>query len=242
MASKNFRSNLSRRNLLKITTGFIGTGALTAAVGLKQSSALAQSTVPANSRDKLNPEQVLKILMEGNQRFVENKKENPDQNLMRLQEVAQTQTPFAAILSCADSRVPPEIIFDQGLGDLFSVRVAGNVAAIEDIASEEYAAFVLGARLLMVLGHKRCGAVKATLEAEEVPGVISSLFYSIQPAVDMATKRSGDLLDNAVRANVMFQTEKLKHSSVLSKLVKEGKLKVVGAYYDLDNGKVTLLS
>jgi carbonic anhydrase len=179
--------------------------------------------------------------MAGNQRFVANKRLNPHQTSARLAEVATSQAPFAAILSCADSRVVPEIAFDQGIGDLFTVRVAGNLANTEDIASEEFAVGVLGTPLLMVLGHERCGAVTAALKEGELPGVIESLVFAIRPAVQASEKEPGDRLENAVKANVRLQVQRLQSSSVIASAVQKGKLKVVGGYYDLDTGKISLV-
>ena len=242
MNRKNSHLDLSRRNLLKLSAGFIGTGALTARLGSNFVFAAEPAAEPAAAEDNITPAQALEMLMDGNQRFATSKRLYPDQSFIRLKQVAQAQKPFAAILSCSDSRVPTEIVFDQGLGDIFVVRVAGNIAITEAVGSLEYANLLLGSKVLMVLGHERCGAVKATLEAEEVPGMIGSLFYPIRPAVDDARKQQGNLLENAVKTNVMFQVERLKTSSVITNLIKEDKLKVVGAYYDLDDGKVTLLS
>ena len=238
--------NLSRRKAIAYGTGILGTGSLVA--WLEKSTAAANTPKPQliaadphALKSNLTPEQALKKLIEGNQRFVENKKINPDQDSIRVKEIAQGQAPFAAILGCADSRVPSEIIFDQGLGDIFNVRIAGNIAMIEDVASEEYAIGVLGAPLLMVLGHERCGAVAAAIKGGNLPGVIESLVYAIQPAVTSTEGLPGDRLTNAIKANVKLQVGRLLTSTVISDAVKEGKLKVVGAYYDLDTGKVTLV-
>ena len=144
-------------------------------------------------------------------------------------------------MSCADSRVVPEILFDQGIGDLFVVRVAGNLANIEDIASQEYAVGQLKTPLLLVLGHERCGAVNAALNGGAYPGVISSLVLGIQPAVEASAGKPGDRLMNAVQENVRLQVKRLQTSPVVADAVKAGKLKVVGGYYDLDTGTVTLL-
>lgn len=136
----------------------------------------------------------------------------------------------------------PEIVFDQGIGDLFVVRVAGNIAITEDIASEEYAVGVLRTPLLMVLGHERCGAVAAALEGGELPGVIESLVFAIRPAVQASEGKSGDRLTNAIKSNVSLQVQRLQNSSVIASAVQEGKLKVVGAYYDLDTGEISLVN
>ncbi|MFM7428085.1 MAG: carbonic anhydrase [Elainella sp.] len=170
------------------------------------------------------------------------KRLNPHQDFARITEVAAGQAPFAAILSCADSRVVPEIAFDQGIGNLFVVRVAGNIAITEDIASQEYAVGVLKAPLLMVLGHERCGAVDAALKGGELPGVIESLVFAIQPAIQASEGESGDRLTNAVKANVRLQVQRLQTSSVIASALQEGKLKIVGAYYDLDTGEISLVS
>lgn len=246
---------ISRRNVLQLGSAFVGTTSLTAWLG---SGALARTvqnradhtqvaqgsgTTVDTTSSALTPDEALSKLMEGNQRFVTNKRLNPNQDSARITQVATRQAPFVAILSCADSRVVPEIVFDQGIGDLFVVRVAGNIANTEDIASEEFAVGVLGAPLLLVLGHERCGAVQAALESGvELPGVIESLVYSIRPAVTASEGKAGDRLTNAIKENVRLQVQRLQTSSVIAKAVAQGKLKVVGAYYDLDTGEVSLVS
>lgn len=243
---------ISRRNLLQFGAGIIGAGSLSAWVGSNvmantirsqsvlsgQSQLLAAKPTPTT----LTPDEALEKLMQGNQRYVQNKQQDPNQTVARIKAVAEGQAPFAAILGCADSRVVPEIAFDQGIGDLFVVRVAGNLATTEDIASEEFAVGVLGAKLLMVLGHQSCGAVEAAIEGGELPGVIESLVYAIRPAVEASEGQPGDRLTNAVKENVRLQVQRLKTSSVISQAEQEGKLKVVGAYYELDTGEVSLLT
>jgi carbonic anhydrase len=157
-------------------------------------------------------------------------------------EVAQTQKPYAAILGCADSRFPAELLFDEGIGDLFVCRVAGNVATPEEKGSLEFGSLVLGALLILVIGHERCGAVKAAIEGGELPGQIGSLTAAIKPAVETSKNQAGDKVENAVKENVRLQIENLKKSPVLSQRIQEGKLDIKGAYYDLDTGKVTLVS
>nr|MDJ0717598.1 carbonic anhydrase [Prochloraceae cyanobacterium] len=149
--------------------------------------------------------------------------------------------PLACILSCADSRVSVEIIFDRGLGDLFVVRDAGNIATPEEIGSLEYGTLLLGAKVLLVLGHERCGAIKATLASKPLPGQIGSIVEAIKPAVERARNKPGDRVQNLVKENIFLQIERLHTSEVISQLVQEGKLKVVGAYYDLDTGEVHLI-
>jgi carbonic anhydrase len=223
--------------LLKFGAGAIGTGVLTAGLGSKL--AFPDQAV---AQDDMNPDQALQRLMEGNQRFVNGRLENPRRDRTRLREVAKTQKPFAAILGCADSRVPSEIIFDQGFGDLFICRVAGNIATPEEIGSLEFGSLVLGSKVIMVMGHKRCGAVDATIKGAQVPGQIASLLDAIKPAIKDSENQTGDRLENATKANVLFQVEKLKASPVISQLIQEGKLKVAGGYYDLDTGAVTMVS
>ena len=223
----------TRRRFLHTTVAGTVAG-LAAAAGLEIAfprRALAQS--------KLSPAAALKELMDGNQRFTSGRLTAHDQDLSMLKErTAEKQEPFAAVLSCADSRVPVEMVFDQSIGHLFVTRVAGNVVTPEIIASLEYGAAVLGTKVILVMGHAACGAVKATIQAKEVPGQISALYPHIQPAVDQA----GPNLEPAIKANAKIQAALLRQSStVVAGLVKEGKLKVVAAYYDLATGSVTLL-
>ncbi|OUL18720.1 carbonic anhydrase [Nostoc sp. 106C] len=239
MTKKYRQANVSRRNLLKLSAGAISAGVLAAGVG---SNLVAPEKASAQNKQDLSPDEALQALLDGNDRFVKAKRRNPNQSQSRLREVAKGQKPFASILSCADSRVPSEIIFDQGLGDLFVCRVAGNIATTEEIGSLEFGSLVLGTKVIMVVGHERCGAVDATIKGASVPGQIGSLLVAIQPAVEKSKGQPGDKLENACKANVLGQIEKLKSSPVLSALIKEGKLKIVGSYYDLDTGKVSLVS
>jgi carbonic anhydrase len=138
--------------------------------------------------------------------------------------------------------VPAEIIFDQGFGDLFMCRVAGNVATPEEVGSLEFGTAVLGSKILMVMGHERCGAVSAAIKGGEFPGQIGSLIEAIQPAIKTASTRTNNQLEEAVKANVSYQVQMLKKSPVISQLIQQNKLKVVGSYYDLDSGTVTVVS
>lgn len=181
-------------------------------------------------------------LIDGNKRYVDARPSHPNQTARHRMEVAKGQHPFAAIVSCSDSRVPPEILFDKGLGDLFVIRLAGNILDDAAFASLEYAVEHLGVKYIMVLGHERCGAVEATLKGGEVPGHIGSLVKAIQPAVEKIKNQPGDPLDNAVRANITMVVQQLKSSApILEELVKKGDLTVVGARYDLDDGVVAIL-
>lgn len=236
--------NLSRRNLIRYGGGFLGTGLAATVLGsnLKNPESVVAQTTVAQNKD-VTPDAALQKLMEGNARFVEQKSQRPNQDMARLTEVAESQAPYAAILGCADSRVPSEIIFDQGLGDLFVCRVAGNIATSEEIGSLEFGTMVLGAKVILVLGHARCGAVKATIEGGRFPGQIGSLIDDIKVGAERAERQTGtNKLDMAIKANVLYQVELLNQSAVLGDLIDKGQLKIVGGYYDLDTGKVTILS
>ncbi len=185
---------------------------------------------------------ILEKLLAGNQRYVTGNLVHHHQSGSRMRAIAAGQHPFAIILGCADSRVPPEIIFDQGLGDLFVIRVAGNILDDAILGSIEYAVEELGTALVLVLGHERCGAVAATVKHAEVVGHISTLINAIQPAVDKAKTKPGDLLDNAVRANIELVVAQLKSSMPVADLVLKNKLTVVGAQYNLKCGSVDLIA
>jgi carbonic anhydrase len=190
----------------------------------------------------ISADEALQKLMEGNQRYLSEKFVTDRYIGARRTEVAKAQHPVAVILSCSDSRVPPEILFNQGIGDLFVVRTAGHVADDDAVGSIEYAVEHLGVRLIMVLGHERCGAVTAAVKGGEVPGHIGHLVEAIKPAVEKARGKHGDLLDNAIRENVRMVAENLATSKpILAELFESGELKIVGAYYDLDTGTVSMI-
>jgi len=224
----------SRRRFL------VGAITSTAASLLAGASVELARPTPAAAQSSLTPQAALQAMMDGNQRFVEGRLQSLTEDLSILkQKTAEKQEPFAAVLSCADSRVPVELVFDQSIGHLFVTRVAGNVTTPEITASLEYGVAVLGAKAIMVLGHGNCGAVKATIEGKEVPGQISALYAPIQPAVDAA----GPNLDAAIDANAKIQAALLREASpVIAGMIKEGKLMVVAARYDLASGKVTVLT
>jgi carbonic anhydrase len=190
----------------------------------------------------MSAEDALKLLLEGNQRFIAGKMEHPNQAPARREEVAKGQHPFAAVLACSDSRTPPEIVFDRGLGDIFTARVAGNVADQVVIESLDYSVTHLGVRLVMVLGHRRCGAVIAAVEGHEVDNEdIGPLLRELRPAVEATRGMPGDPVENAVRENVKLVMRKLATSPELSAMVKSGELKVVGGVYDLTTGTIEML-
>jgi len=185
------------------------------------------------------PERALSLLVEGNQRFVAQKLISFQEDLDILKAHSEEhQEPFAAVLSCADSRVPVELAFDQSIGHLFVVRVAGNIATPDTIASLEYGAAVLGVKAILALGHTNCGAVKATMAGKAVPGQISSLYQYIHPAL---AGSKGDLT-TASRQNARLQASALSETSpVLADLIKQKKLAIRAAMYDIGSGKVTMI-
>ena len=187
-------------------------------------------------------EAVLQELKAGNDHHVAKRYQHPHQSAARQRELTGGQSPHAVILSCADSRVAPEIILDQGLGDLFDVRVAGNVAGDAELASIEYAAEHLHTPLLVVMGHQKCGAVTAAAEPGELGGHMPGLIAMILPAIASAKGRPGNLIDNAVRINVENVVAQIRTSKpLLQHLVEHGDFTVVGAIYSLDTGKVSWL-
>lgn len=238
---------LGRRHLLKLAgIGGVGVAATGAVLWSRQKAVNSQLAVAQGEPTDFKPvsgDEALKKLLDGNKRFVQDKREYPDQSRGRLRSVATAQHPFATILSCADSRVPAEIITDRGLGDLFVVRIAGNVISPYVIGSLEFSVVELGVQLIMILGHERCGAVSAAVKGEPLPGRIGTFVEDIKPAVESVRNKPGNLVENTVVANVQFQVKSLLESSVmLAQMVREGKLKVVGGRYDLDTGEVTIVT
>ncbi|MCA1453259.1 carbonic anhydrase [Bradyrhizobium sp. BRP22] len=219
------------------------------AVGLLLGHGIAnakESKAPPKPENVLSPDASLKRLMDGNTRYVEGVSRRHDFKHER-EALVGGQNPYAAVLSCADSRIAPEYAFDSGRGDLFVCRVAGNFANDDTIASMEYTAAVLGTPLILVLGHDRCGAVDATIKSlkddKPLPGHIPSLVAAIAPAVRASSQQSGDALDNAIRQNVIDNVSKLRSATpILSAAVEQNKLKIVGGIYRLSTGRVDLLA
>jgi len=226
------RAEVSRRQILqKILSGaMVGVAAHTGIRLAFPQKGYAQSS--------LSPDAALHALLAGNQRMVANRPTSIAHDLTILREhTADKQEPFAAVLACADSRVPVELVFDQTIGHLFVTRVAGNMMTPEVIAGLEYGVAVLGIKALLVLGHSGCGAVKAAMTANAAPGQISVLYQHLQPGV----ARSGGNIEKAIEANARIQAELLCTSSpVIRDAIKAGELKVEAAVYDLATGKVTL--
>jgi carbonic anhydrase len=224
-------TDLPRRRFLCSAVG----GAVMALAG-----AATLGARPAAAQSTLTPDEALQAMMDGNSRFIGGELQSLGEDLSILKaKTAEKQEPFAAVLSCADSRVPVEFVFDQSIGQLFVVRVAGNITSPEVTASLEYGVAVLGVKVLMVLGHGSCGAVKAAIEGKAVPGQISALYAPIQPAVDA----SGGDLNAAIDANAKIQATLLSEASpIIAGAIKDGRLKVVAARYDITSGKVALLA
>ncbi|MGP0565775.1 MULTISPECIES: carbonic anhydrase [unclassified Nitrospina] len=187
--------------------------------------------------------QLLNELMLGNQRFARGTTLHPHQDPLYRKECAKGRPSPTAVLACSDSRVSPEIIFDQGLGDLFVLRVAGNIASSMVLASLEYAVEHLGTRLIIVLGHSNCGAVTAAVSGDQVPGHIGSLVKFIQPSVSKCTSNGHlPLVNEVVRENVLHNVQNIRKTEpILSKLTEEAGLVVMGAIYHLESGKIELL-
>jgi carbonic anhydrase len=232
--------DLPRRKFLQLAAG--------AAFSLRffGRSQAAEISAPPKPQNALSPDAALDRLMGGNDRYVEGKMEHHD-FISERPALALGQNPFAGILGCADSRVGPEYAFDSGRGDVFVCRVAGNFADVHSIASFEYAVAVLGTPLILVLGHGKCGAVDAAVKSvkdgKKFPGHIPSLIEAIRPAVKAAQDQPGDLLENAIKQNVVLNVAKLKAASpILSNAVQGAKLKVAGGIYSLETGRVTLIA
>jgi carbonic anhydrase len=184
----------------------------------------------------VSPDVALARLKAGNARFVGERVSKGKPNAARRAETAQSQHPFAVIVGCADSRTAPEIVFDQNIGDLFVVRTAGNLVDDHGLGSIEYAVDHLGARLIVVLGHQRCGAVSAAIQSAAAPGHVHSLVRDIQPAVEAAKAEPGDRLANTVKANARLMAEKIGKEAELGE--HKSKVRIVTGYYDLDTGAV----
>jgi carbonic anhydrase len=213
------------------------------AAGLLADPHRAWAVAADHTRTDLTPDQALALLKEGNQKFVTEAPFRGVQGRDRRVEIARGQTPFAVLVGCSDSRVPPELLFGRGLGELFIIRVAGNTVDLTGLGSIEYAVAELGVPLILVLGHERCGAVAAAVSVVEknatFPGAIGQMVEPIVPAVLRARGQPGDLLDNAVRENVRrVMTGLRQNGTILPQSAAAGRIKIVGARYDLDNGEV----
>jgi carbonic anhydrase len=231
--------SLARRSFLKLAAGAV-LGFATPHQGFS-----APAKTPPKPENAISPNAALDRLMIGNARYVEGVSKRHDFKHER-EALTKGQNPFAGILGCADSRIAPEYAFDAGRGDLFVCRVAGNIANEDAIASFEYAVQILNTPLLMVLGHKACGAVEAAIQSVKdgttLPGHLPSLVDGIRPAVKVALDQPGNTLDNAIKENVILNVDKVKAAApIISKLIDEKKVRVVGAVYNLADGRIDLL-
>lgn len=190
----------------------------------------------------MTAEQVLEVLMKGNKRFYEGNMTHKNQSPERVKETKSDQNPVAAIIGCSDSRIVPEIIFDQGLGDLFVIRVAGNTVGNVCIGSVEYAAEHLEVPIVLVLGHTHCGVFKTATKGDDVHHHLGSLVETAKKAVERVKEKDGCITDNAIRENIHILMDKLQYTSpTIDKLVKANNLKIVGAIYDIETGKIEFL-
>jgi len=232
--------HIARRNVLKLAA------IATAGFAIAPRAFAKETKAPPKPENVLSPDAALDRLMKGNARYIDGLTKRHDFKHER-EALSKGQNPFAAVLSCADSRIAPELCFDTARGDVFVCRVAGNFADEEIIASFEYAVHVLNAPLIMVLGHEACGAVDATIKSIKdgttLPGHLPALVHALTPAVDAAQKQPGDLLANAIRGNVAMNVDRLKTTApILKAAVDDKKIRVVGGIYELKTGRVELLS
>jgi carbonic anhydrase len=228
----------SRRSLL-------GTAVATMGLLLANAAGAKEMKAPPKPQNVMTPGASLERLLKGNARYVEGVSLRHDFKHER-EALAGGQNPYAAILSCADSRIAPELAFDSGRGDLFVCRVAGNFASDETVASLEYAVAELGTPLIFVLGHDACGAISATIKSLKdnttLPGHLPSLVSGLAPAVKAVSQQAGDTLGNAIRQNVIDNVAKLSSATpILSAAVEQGKVKVVGGIYRLRDGRVEMV-
>jgi carbonic anhydrase len=231
---------LTRRAFTARLAGLAGGFGVVAGLDTTAAAAGELATSPPKT-----PDEALAALLKGNQRWVKGKAIHPHQSIARRKALANGQRPFATVLSCIDSRVPPELVFDRGLGDIFAVRTGAQAVDEVVLGSVEYGPVELGTPLVFVLGHERCGAVKAAIDVirggGHAPGHIDALVSALRPAYRFAVGQSGDLLDNMVRAQTMLTVARLKADRALAERVREGKLAIVGGRYDLVTGAVEVL-
>jgi len=233
-------SPIARRSILQLAAFAV------AGFAIAPEALAANAKAPPKPENVLSSEAALNRLMKGNARYVEGVSRRHDFKHER-EALSKGQNPFAAVLSCADSRIAPEYCFDVSRGDLFVCRVAGNFASNDIVASLEYAVQVLNTPLIMVLGHDACGAVDATIKSVKdgttLPGHLPALVAAIRPAVEAVKDESGDMLANAIRRNVLLNVEKLKTAApVLESFTADKKIRIVGGIYKLKSGRVDLLT
>ncbi len=231
---------LSRRRFLR--SAGLGVAATAAEPFAAAAIASASSTVAS-----VRPHQALKLLISGNRRWVTGRVKHPHQSVARRIELRHVQHPFATVFSCIDSRVPPELVFDRGIGDLAVIRTGAQVLDQGVVlGSVEFSPDHLGTPLILVMGHQRCGAVSAAIHTIQTggtaPGHIQSIVDALRPAYDVAIKQTGDLVDNMVRAQTKLTVARLRTDPLLRKFIAKGELHVAGGYYSLDTGRVTIIA
>jgi carbonic anhydrase len=230
----------ARRNFLRLA------GLAAAGLAMAPRAFAEDAKTPPKPQNVLSPDAALERLMKGNARYIDGLTARHDFKHER-EALSAGQNPFAAVLSCADSRIAPELCFDTARGDVFVCRVAGNFANDDIVASLEYAVAVLNTPLIVVLGHDACGALDATIKSVKdgttLPGHLPSLVAALKPAVDAVQGKPGDMLANAIRSNVALNVDKLKAAApILRAAVDDKKIRVVGGVYELKTGRVALLS
>jgi len=199
------------------------------------------STLTKEIQDSISPNKAVEMLKEGNQRFLDKNVQDRDLHI-QVQNTSDGQFPYAVVLSCIDSRVPVELVFDQGVGDIFSARVAGNIINEDILGSIEYACGVAGSKAILVLGHTKCGAVTSACKGVEL-GNITALLSKVKPAIANVKERDGEVeVEEVTKANVHQSIKEIREkSSILADLETEGKIKIVGAVYHVEDGRVTYL-
>ena len=193
-------------------------------------------------QNRITPDIAIEMLKEGNQRFLDKNEQEKDLHI-QVNETSDGQFPYAVVLSCIDSRVPVELVFDQGIGDIFSARVAGNIINEDILGSIEYACGVAGSKAILVLGHTKCGAVTSACKGVEL-GNITALLSKVKPAIAEIQERDGDInVEEVTKANVQQSIKEIReNSTILADLENEGKIKIVGAVYHVEDGRVSYLS
>lgn len=205
-------------------------------------SAAVCASLPTRGADGPGPDSALQLLKQGNYRFANGIALRPDQTIARREEIAGSEHPFAVVLACSDSRIPPELYFDQGLGDLFVIRNAGHVVDDHVLGSIEYAVESLHARLIVVLGHQRCGAIAAAAGARRAPGHIGSLLTAIEPDIEQALQQPDDRLGHAAQAHARATVAAILHdSTLLRQRAASGEIRIIAAFASLDSGQVEFL-
>jgi carbonic anhydrase len=226
---------------------FLGSAGLGVAAAIAEPATAAASLPQRNPNAGLDPKQALRLLLAGNRRWVTGRVTHPHQSVARREALSHVQHPFATIVSCIDSRVPPELVFDRGIGDLAVIRTGAQV--LDDgvvLGSIEFASDHLHTPLILIMGHQRCGAVKAAIEVIEsggtAPGHIQAVVDALRPAYAVAVREPGDLLDNMVRAQTRLAVERIRTDPLIRESVADGKVRVHGAYYSLDSGVASIIT